>query len=73
MIIHLLNKLFFGFIPHSITLGAGKEVDMVHGGASGTSMDRIGEVTDRVNKGQAAGEYEAGFMVRSLARVGARD
>ena len=31
-------------------------------------MDRIGEVGDRVNEGQAAGVYRAGFIAGSLAR-----
>ena len=35
-------------------------------------VDRIGEVGDRSNEGQAAGVYGAGFTVGSMARVGTR-
>ena len=35
-------------------------------------MDRIGEIGDRANEGQAAGVYGAGFTTGSLARKGAR-
>jgi hypothetical protein len=55
-----------------ITLGAGKEVDVVAGGAGGMGVDGIGEVGDRASEGQAAGVYEAGFTVGFLAGKGAR-
>jgi hypothetical protein len=35
-------------------------------------VDKIVEVIDRDNEGQAAGVYRAGFTLRSLARVGVR-
>ena len=38
-----------------ITLGAGKEVDEVAGGASGKGLEGIGDVGDRASEGQAAG------------------
>ena len=44
-----------------ITLGAGDEVDKPAGGASGTSVDRIGEVSDRASEGQDAGVYGGRF------------
>jgi hypothetical protein len=46
-----------------ITLGTGEEIDEVAGGASGMSVDRIGEVGNRASEGQAAGVYGAGFQV----------
>jgi hypothetical protein len=33
-------------------------------------MDRIGELGDKTNEGQAAGMYGAGFTAGSLAKVG---
>ena len=36
-------------------------------------LDRIGEVVDRINEGQAAGMFGTGFAAGPLARVEARD
>jgi hypothetical protein len=55
------------------TLGIGEEVDEVAGGASGMVMDRIPEVGDRANEGQAAGVYVTGFRAGSPPKVGVRD
>ena len=44
-----MNKTIFGYSHiEVITLGAGKEVNEVAGGASGMGVDRIGEVGDRM-------------------------
>ena len=67
------GQTIYGFIHiEDNTLGAGKEVDEVAGGASGMSVNRIDEIGDRDSKGQVAGMYGAGFTVGSLARKGAR-
>ena len=55
-----------------INLGADEEVNEVAGGASGTGVDRIGEVDDRASEGQAAGVSGAGFTAGSLEGKGAR-
>ena len=73
MVIHSSVQTIFSFIHiEGITLSAGEEVDEVAGGASGMSVDGIGEVGDRVSEGQAAGVYGAGFRAGSLAGKGAR-
>ena len=54
------NVFSFSHIE-GITLGAGEEVDA--GGASGMSVDRIGEIGDQASEGQAVGVYGAGFTV----------
>ena len=49
-----------------ITLGASDELDEVAGEACGMGVDRIGEIGDRANEGQAAVVYGACFIVGSL-------
>ena len=70
---HSNGQTIFSFTHiGGITLCAGEEVDEIAGGA-GMGVNRIGEVGDRVNEGQAAMVYGTGFTVGSLARIGARD
>ena len=74
MTIHSSGQTIFSFSHiQGITLTTGKEVDEVAGGASGMEVDKIGEVSDRVSEGQAAGVYGTGFTAGSLAKLGARD
>ena len=64
--IHSSGQLIFGFTYiKGITLGAGKEVGEVAGGESGMGVDRIGEIGDKANEGQAAGMYGTSFTVVS--------
>ena len=50
------------------TLAAGQKVDEVTGGPSVMGVDRICEVGDRTNEGQAAGVHGAGFTAGSLEK-----
>ena len=50
-----------------ITLGANEEIDEVAEGASGMSVDGIGEVGDWASEGQVTGVYGTDFTVGSLA------
>jgi hypothetical protein len=71
--IHSSGQTIFSLAHiEGITLGAGEEVDEVAGGASGMSVDGIGEVGDRASEGQAAEVYGTGFTVESQAGKGAR-
>jgi hypothetical protein len=54
-----------------MTMGAGGEVDEVARVES--SMDRIGDFSDRACEGQADGVYGKGFTSGSLASAGAKD
>ena len=73
MAIHSSGQTIFSLTHREgITLGTGKEVDEVAGGASGMGVDGIGELGDRASEGQAAGVYGAGFTAGSLAGKGAR-
>ena len=72
MAIHSSGQTIFSLAHlEGITLSAGEEVDEVAGGASDMGVDGIGEVGDQVI-GQAAGVYEAGFTVGSLAGKGTK-
>ena len=62
MAIHSSGQTIFSLAHiEVITLGAGEKVDEVAGGASGMSVDGIGEVGDQASEGQAAGVYGASF------------
>ena len=69
MAIHSSGQTIFN-LTHikGITLGAGEEVDEIAGGASGMSVDRMGEISE----GRAAVVYGAGFTAGPLTRKGAR-
>ena len=69
MPIHSSGQTVFR-LPHieGVTLGAGEEVDEAAGGASGMSVDRMGEISE----GRAAVVYGAGFTAGPLTRKGAR-
>jgi hypothetical protein len=52
MAIHSSGQAIFSLAhTEGITLGAGEEVDVVAGGASGMGVDGIGEVGDRASEG----------------------
>ena len=56
MAIHSSGQAIFSLAHiEGITLGAGKEVDEVAGGASGMGVDGIGEVGDRLVKNRLLG------------------